>query len=130
MNYHSKVRNWRKCEVRPCPRYGPYWRESNLSEPPSSPFCEPHSPARVLRDAQTHGTSHASINFLHPALNFQHPATIRTPESSCSSRRGDPQALIVWRERNRHALREFWARAPADALELEKALAPDGKPAT
>jgi hypothetical protein len=36
------------------------------------------------------------------------------------------------RERNRHALREFWARAPADALgvkqELEKALAPDGKP--
>jgi hypothetical protein len=39
-----------------------------------------------------------------------------------------------WRERNRHALREFWARAPADALgvkqELEKALAPDGKPTT
>jgi hypothetical protein len=47
-------------------------------------------------------------------------------------RREDPQALITWRERNRHALREFWARAPADALgvkqELEKALAPDGKP--
>jgi hypothetical protein len=37
------------------------------------------------------------------------------------------------RERNRHALREFWARAPADALgvkrEFEKALAQDGKPA-
>ncbi len=50
------------------------------------------------------------------------------------ARRGDPQALISWRERNRHALREFWARAPADALgikqELEKVLAPDSKPAT
>jgi hypothetical protein len=49
--------------------------------------------------------------------------------------REDPQALITWRERNRHALREFWARAPADALgikqELEKTLAPpDGKPTT
>jgi hypothetical protein len=37
-----------------------------------------------------------------------------------------------WPERNRHALREFWALAPADALgvkqELEKALAQDGKP--
>ena len=41
-------------------------------------------------------------------------------------RREDHQALITWRERNRHSLREFWARAPADALgvkqELEKAL--------
>jgi len=27
-------------------------------------------------------------------------------------RREDHQALISWRERNRHALREFWARAP------------------
>jgi hypothetical protein len=49
-------------------------------------------------------------------------------------RREDPQALITWRERNRHALREFWARAPSDALgikqELEKVLAPDGKPTT
>jgi hypothetical protein len=39
-----------------------------------------------------------------------------------------------WRERNRHALQEFWARAPADALgvkqELEMALAQDGKPTT
>jgi hypothetical protein len=47
-------------------------------------------------------------------------------------RREDPQALITCRERNRHALRAIWARAPADALgvkqELEKALAPDGKP--
>jgi hypothetical protein len=37
-----------------------------------------------------------------------------------------------WRERNRHAPREFWARAPADALgvkqEFEKALALNGKP--
>jgi hypothetical protein len=42
--------------------------------------------------------------------------------------------LTTWRERNRHALREFWARAPVDALgvkqELEKALAQDGKPTT
>jgi hypothetical protein len=42
-------------------------------------------------------------------------------------RREEPQTLIIWRERNRHALREFWARAPADTLgvkqELEKALA-------
>ena len=27
-------------------------------------------------------------------------------------RREDHQALITWRERNRHGLREFWARAP------------------
>jgi hypothetical protein len=47
------------------------------------------------------------------------------------ARRENPQALLLWRERNRHALREFWARAPADALgvkqEFEKALAQDGK---
>jgi hypothetical protein len=40
-------------------------------------------------------------------------------------RRGDTLTLTTWRERNRHALREFWARAHADALgvkqELEKA---------
>ena len=46
-------------------------------------------------------------------------------------RREDHQALITWRKRNRRALREFWARAPADALgvkqEFEKALAQDGK---
>jgi len=50
------------------------------------------------------------------------------------ARRGDPLTLTTWRERNRHALREFWARAPADALGVkqafEKALAPDGKPTT
>jgi hypothetical protein len=49
-------------------------------------------------------------------------------------RREDHQALITWRERNRHALGEFRARAPADALgvkqEFETALAQDGKPAT
>jgi hypothetical protein len=28
------------------------------------------------------------------------------------ARREDPQALIILRERNRHALRELWARAP------------------
>jgi hypothetical protein len=47
-------------------------------------------------------------------------------------RRGETLTLTTWRERNRHALREFWARAPADALgvkqELEKALALNGKP--
>lgn len=40
-------------------------------------------------------------------------------------RRADRQTVTTWRERNRHALREFWARAPSDALgvkrELEKA---------
>ena len=50
------------------------------------------------------------------------------------ARRENPQALLLWRGRNRHALREFWARAPADALgvkqEFEKALAQDGKPTT
>jgi hypothetical protein len=44
----------------------------------------------------------------------------------------DHQALIAWRERNRHALREFWARAPADGLggkqEFERALAQNGNP--
>jgi hypothetical protein len=48
--------------------------------------------------------------------------------------RENHQALISWRERNRHALREFWARTPADALgvkqEFEKLLAQDGKPTT
>jgi hypothetical protein len=34
--------------------------------------------------------------------------------------REDPQALITWRERNRHALREFWARAPGDALGVNR----------
>jgi hypothetical protein len=47
-------------------------------------------------------------------------------------RREDHQALLLWRERNRHALRGFWARTPADALgvkrEFEKALAQDGMP--
>ncbi len=32
----------------------------------------------------------------------------------------DPSAVSRWTERNRHALREFWARAPGDALELKK----------
>ena len=45
-------------------------------------------------------------------------------------RRGDTRTLTTLRER--HALTEFWARAPADAFgvkqELEKALAQDGKP--
>jgi hypothetical protein len=40
---------------------------------------------------------------------------------------GDTLTLTTWRARNRHALLEFWARAPADAFgvkqEFEKALA-------
>lgn len=28
------------------------------------------------------------------------------------SRQDEKQTLINWRDRNRHALREFWARAP------------------
>jgi hypothetical protein len=36
------------------------------------------------------------------------------------ARREDPQALITWRERNLRALREFWARAPADALGVKQ----------
>jgi phage recombination protein Bet len=47
------------------------------------------------------------------------------------ARRADAQTVIIWRERNRHALREFWARAPDDALgvkqEIEKTLAQNGK---
>ncbi|WP_442755889.1 recombinase RecT [Methylocystis sp. JAN1] len=37
-------------------------------------------------------------------------------------RRADRQAVTTWRERNRHALREFWARAPSDALGVKKEL--------
>jgi hypothetical protein len=37
-------------------------------------------------------------------------------------RREDHQALLLWRERNRLALREFWARAPADALGVKQEL--------
>jgi hypothetical protein len=46
------------------------------------------------------------------------------------ARRSDAQTVVTWRERNRHALREFWARAPDDALgvkqEIEKTLAQNG----
>jgi phage recombination protein Bet len=42
----------------------------------------------------------------------------------------DPATISAWRERNRHGLREFWARAPSDALALkqaiEKAVGPEG----
>ncbi|GLI94674.1 phage recombination protein Bet [Methylocystis echinoides] len=37
-------------------------------------------------------------------------------------RRRDNRTIIAWRERNRHALREFWARAPADALGVKQAI--------
>jgi phage recombination protein Bet len=37
-------------------------------------------------------------------------------------RRKDHQAINTWRDRNRHALREFWARAPADALGVKQAI--------
>jgi phage recombination protein Bet len=32
----------------------------------------------------------------------------------------EPSAVAVWNQRNVHGLREFWARAPSDALELKK----------
>jgi phage recombination protein Bet len=32
----------------------------------------------------------------------------------------EPSAIAVWNQRNVHGLREFWARAPSDALELKK----------
>lgn len=34
--------------------------------------------------------------------------------------REEPSTIGVWAERNRIALREFWARAPGDALEIKK----------
>jgi phage recombination protein Bet len=34
--------------------------------------------------------------------------------------RDDPSQVRLFRERNRHALRDFWARDPGDALELNK----------
>ncbi len=34
----------------------------------------------------------------------------------------EPATVAVWNERNRHALREFWARSPGDALEVKKAV--------
>lgn len=36
------------------------------------------------------------------------------------TKRSTPEDLTTWRDRNRHALREFWARAPADALGVKK----------
>jgi hypothetical protein len=55
-------------------------------------------------------------------LNFQHPARSHATAISMvvASRRaprppGYTLTLTTWRARNRHALREFWAR-PADAL--------------
>ncbi|MDF2813073.1 MAG: phage recombination protein Bet, partial [Microvirga sp.] len=32
----------------------------------------------------------------------------------------EPSAVNFWANRNRHALREFWARSPGDALDLKK----------
>jgi phage recombination protein Bet len=36
------------------------------------------------------------------------------------TKRETPADFALWRDRNRHALREFWARAPSDALEVKK----------
>lgn len=36
------------------------------------------------------------------------------------AKRDKPVDLDLWRDRNRHALREFWARAPADALGVKR----------
>jgi hypothetical protein len=35
-------------------------------------------------------------------------------------RRSNRQTVTTWRERNRHALCEFWARAPSDALGISR----------
>lgn len=42
--------------------------------------------------------------------------------SFIQERRTSPATLQQWRERNRHALREFWARSPSDALGVKSAL--------
>lgn len=34
--------------------------------------------------------------------------------------RDEPSRIALWRERNQHALKEFWARAPTDALGVKK----------
>ncbi|HWX13620.1 MAG TPA: hypothetical protein VNY06_01870, partial [Methylocella sp.] len=53
---------WRKCEVRPYPLYGPYWRESRLSASHLHPPSVSRTPAaRVLRDARTRGTSRVNL---------------------------------------------------------------------
>lgn len=36
--------------------------------------------------------------------------------------RDEPSAIALWQSRNRTALREFWARAPGDALAVKKAV--------
>jgi hypothetical protein len=82
--------------------------------------------AATARSSSTGSTPHLSTR-CPGQLAYRIAAFLR-------ARREDPQALIILRERNRHALRELWARAPADALgvkqELEKALAQHGKPPT
>lgn len=34
----------------------------------------------------------------------------------------EPSVVAVWKDRNRHSLLEFWARSPADALDVKKAI--------
>lgn len=34
----------------------------------------------------------------------------------------EPSQVLLWCERNRHGLKEFWAQAPGDALELKRAI--------
>jgi phage recombination protein Bet len=38
------------------------------------------------------------------------------------SNKEEPSAIGAWADRNRFALREFWARAPGDALDVKKAI--------
>ena len=94
---------------------------------------------RIYYRRQSSNTAHPSVNFRHPTLNLQIQQRSALRRSRCASHRagpappGDTLTLTTWRERNRDALREFWALAPADAMgvkqEFEKALAQDGKPA-
>ena len=39
-----------------------------------------------------------------------------------SANRSEPSQINLWQARNRHSLKEFWARAPSDALEIKKAI--------
>jgi hypothetical protein len=41
----------------------------------------------------------------------------------------EPSQIELWQVRNRHALKEFWARSPSDALELKRVLEAAKSPA-
>jgi hypothetical protein len=101
---------------------------------------KPYSTSPIYEYALTKGPDGAPVS-KYPAPHFESPAFGEDPHTGDrhgASRRagpaspGDTLTLTTWRERNRHALREFSARAPADALgvkqEIENALAQDRTP--